>query len=109
MKHQYLVYRQEKFTPDCFTLIKAETDDSIKTERELLDAIRFGIQEWVKTTDAGRKAYGYAGEDMNIGDISGHEDEIVQHAKGVKSLSFESLDAAQDWVYDTSLCGYIEQ
>lgn len=103
-----LVYRQEKITPECHTLVKAETTEAIQTEKELLEAIRHAVKKWVLATHEGRAAYEYAGDDMNLGDVGDYADEIRKHAPNILSLSFESITPAEEWIYDTSLCDEID-
>jgi S-adenosylmethionine hydrolase len=108
-KHQYIVYRQESVTPDPIILITAETDDTILDDEELVDAIRAGVTSWVRKTKDGRDIYAYAGDDMNIGDLSGWEDEFLPYCPNIHSLSFLVTIAAPNWVYDTSLCNSIDE
>lgn len=116
MKFSLLVYRQEKITPTNFVLVKAETiespslpaGDKITSEEQLLGAIRDAVKKWVLATHEGRGTYKYAEDDMNLGDLSDHADDIVHYAKGIASLSFEEVTSAEHWTYDTSLCDYVE-
>jgi hypothetical protein len=107
-KHRFIIYRQDKITPRNFVIITAETPDDVDTEAKLLDLIREGVERYVKATDEGKALYNYAGDDMNVGDLADHASDLVAYCEKIQSLSFESIDAAQDWTYDTSLCGEIE-
>ena len=108
MKFKFLVYRQENIRPDPIVLVTAETVDQIDTERKLIAALKLGVEKWAQQTPEGQRMYEYAEDDMNIGDIEGDIDEILPLCEGILSLSFESLDIAKEWVYDTSLCDEIE-
>jgi len=107
--HKYLVYRQENMRPDPILVI-AETDDNIQNDKQLVIALQEGITQWAEATDDGKRLYKYAGDDMNIGDLSDVRIEsFLPFCKGIHSLSFESLSIAQNWEYDTSLCNEIEK
>ena len=108
MKFSLLVYRQDKITPTCHTLVTAETTDAITTEKELIAAIKLAVKRWVLSTYEGRGVYACAGDDMNLGDIGDYADEICRHATDIISLSFEGITAAEEWTYDTSLCDEID-
>ena len=106
---EFLVYRQEKFTPTCFVLITAEVDDSIKTSAELVAELRQAVTQWAKQSDDGRDAYAYAADDMNIGDLANYDlDDIVVYSSKIEKITLQQFDAAKDWVYDTSLCEEID-
>lgn len=107
-QHRFIIYRQEKITPKNFVIITAETHDDVNTESELIKLIREGVERYVKATPEGRALYEYAGDDMNVGDLGDHASDIVAYCERINSLSFESIDAADDMTYDTSLCGEIE-
>lgn len=103
-KLDILVYRQDGIEPGPFVLIHAVVRKSIVHEKDLLDEIRKSILEWVKNTSDGQSIYGYAADDMNIGDIAGHEDDIIAYSDKICNLKFEMLDVGQLWNFDTSLC-----
>jgi hypothetical protein len=110
-QHRFLIYRQEKFVPTNFVLVTAETSDDIQTTEQLQDAVIKAVETWLAATKDASGLYSYAGDDMNVGDLAGHEKEICTHSDGkILDLMFEQLDDARhDWVYDTSLCGEIEE
>lgn len=109
-KFEFLVYRQEKLTPTNFTLVKAVVNgEKIHNDGELVEALKAGVTKWAQETTDGKDAYQYAGDDMNIGDVAGADlESILARCPDIYELSFESLDDAQNWVYDTPLCEYIE-
>lgn len=103
IEHRYIVYRQEKLEPNPIVLITAKTTDAIKTDEELLKAFREGCTAWAKT-DAGKDTYGFAGDDMNIGDVADSIDEILPFCPEIKEMSVEGLEVANNWVYDSRVC-----
>ena len=114
-KLRFIVYRQEKLIPENFTLIEADTDDSISTSKQLVEAVRQGVTRWAKETPQGQSVYLYAEDDMNVGDLMTNCDDndmqaIVDRTTNVHSLRLFGLDAnmADSWNYDTPLCEYIE-
>lgn len=110
MKLSFLVYRQEGITPSCFTIIHANVDCTrIKNSEDLLQSLRHAVTEWAKKTENGQRAYAYAGDDMNIGDLASYDlQEIIKYSPDIVELSIEQTDVA-DWMYDTSICDFIEE
>lgn len=79
-----------------------------------LDAMRYAVTDWCKTTDVGRSIYAYAGTDMNIGDLAGHieQDQDLRHrlrTRGVEVVSLEGVDLGEAIEYDTTLVHEVEQ
>ncbi len=106
---RYVVYRQEGLRIDPIVLVTASVTPAIIDDEDLVKTISNGVTKWVRATKEGRELYEYAGTDMNLGDLAGHESDILPYCIGVKKLSFDWLDAAPHWVYDTSLCDDISE
>jgi hypothetical protein len=108
---QFIVYRQDGFAVSNFMLVSATVDSNrIKTNADLVAAFKAGVTEWAKNTEEGKAAYEYAGSDMNIGDLAGHNIEpiIALYCAGIKSMRIQQIDDASHWMYDTSLCEEID-
>jgi hypothetical protein len=102
---RFLVYRQEKIMPSNFMLVEAEVrSPEIDSASDLLKELKLGITKWANLDPDGRKAFAYAGKDINIGDIAGYDIfSILTYTRNIFSLRIESIDACDDWVYDEPL------
>jgi hypothetical protein len=110
----FLVYRQEGLTPSCFTRVVLKFEPDLAPPQTpdgqiiLNERIQEGVEAWVKATDNGRAVYGYAGDDLNFGDLAGYEDEVSSFILGCAEFRLESMEVSGHFTYDTSLCGSLE-
>jgi hypothetical protein len=115
-----LVYRQEGIEVTQPTLVQATVPKSVKGNG-LMQRIRTAVTIWAQAgSEDAQRVFGYAGEDFNLGDLSGciynpdhvgagDDGSLVRalEQQGVKDLIIDSLDVC-DWSYDTPLVEALE-
>lgn len=75
---------------DTLAVIVFEHHAKLDTEAAVLAALKQGVTNWVKTTKEGKEAWEDSVEDLNIGDLDGHENNPELQA----SLAAEGIT---DW------------
>lgn len=102
---RFLVFREGMF-PSVSALVNAVVNEKVINDTKAMVAeLKAGVTKWAKETETGKTAYEYAGSSMNIGDLANEDMEpILANCPNIFKIDFEQLDAADDWMYDTSLC-----
>ena len=106
----FLAIRQEGLSPSNFMRVVVKFDPELAPSQSpdgeivLNERIRDGVEAWVRGTDNGRRVYGYAGDDMNFGDIAAYADEISAFIVGCVEFDLELMEQSRHFTYDTSLC-----
>ena len=92
--------------------VRVEFDEAIPLS-QLVDRVRRAVTHWVRSgSEAAAAVYDYAGEDLNIGDLTPHLDDpdVREYLsrQGIAALEvIEPLRIA--WDYDTTLVEAIEE
>jgi hypothetical protein len=72
----------------------------------LQECVIKAVNKWIKTSEAGKQCFAYAGDDLNIGDLSSCVDDLdlieCLQDEGVAHLTIESPELC-GWMYDTPL------
>lgn len=111
MKLQVLVQREGE---DLCVVVSADKTHDIATPQQLLTQLRRAVTDWVNYGSAeALSAWGYAGDDFNIGDLSSClGDETLLSAMsdhGITGFEINDLPEKYDeWNYDTSLVSAVD-
>ena len=93
-------------------VIRFETTTELGTDKDaILKAFQTSIENWVRCSNEGKQCFGYAGTDLNIGDIASYHPrrELNECLAANGILNFAEVEQPMkfpDWNYDTSLCPF---
>ncbi len=107
-----LLCRQEKLSVTQAVVVVFHIEDTCTfDDDDLLDELKDATTEWARRLKTDGIVFGYAGDDMNIGDIaaSADLDEIAEYAPNIRKIEIIRPDIPADFTYDTSLCNDIEE
>lgn len=101
----FIISEDHKFLVQVFGKVNKKFTDS-----SFLEAIRRSVTKWMNLYEGGKKAFAYAGEDFNLGDLMSYQydrdlwDTLIE--EGIYSLNFDTFElneANPHWLYDTHL------
>lgn len=103
-----VVCRQEAGGIDPIVIVSAEKTQTVDTVDTLYERVVWAVTTWMKTTDEGRKAWEYACDDFNVGDLTSYlsDSDLLRclENEGVKDLRIEEADLSESWWgYDAAL------
>jgi hypothetical protein len=71
MKTHISFIRKDVSKIDNMVIIQYTHKKALQTPKDVFDAFRGGITQWVEETEEGKNLWNYSSEDLNIGDILG--------------------------------------
>lgn len=103
-----VLWREEDGNIDPIVIVSAENTQTVDTVDALYERVVRAVTNWMKSTDEGRKAWKYASDDFNVGDLASYlgDDDLLRFLanEGVKDLRIDDADLSESWSgYDASL------
>ncbi len=103
-----VLWRQETETIDPIVIVSAKKTQAVDTVDTLYERVVRAVTNWMKSTEEGRKAWKYASDDFNVGDLVSclGDDDLVRFLanEGVKDFRIDDAEVSDKWSdYDTSL------
>lgn len=90
---------------DVAVVVSCEKSRTVQNGNQLLESLIKAVTKWVQT-DEGKPVFGYATDDLNIGDLASHgTDEVFKcllEDEGIHGFQIIQPDRC-DWNYDTPL------
>ena len=104
---KFLATRIERNQVTVAALVSCNCDETKRTPKSVVMAIKVAIKDWGKTED-GRLAIEESCYDFNFGDIANEQENegLIKclEEQGIKNLSVEIVDQSGEFSFDTVLC-----
>jgi hypothetical protein len=103
-----VLWREKDGSIGPIVIVSAEKTQTVTTVDTLYERVVQAVTTWMKTTEEGRKAWEYAVDDFNVGDLASYlgDEDLLRcfENEGVKDLRIEEPDLSKSWWgYDASL------
>ncbi len=100
-----VLWRQEAWKTGPIVIVSAEKTPVVDSVDTLYERVVRAVTTWMKTTEDGKQAWDYAGDDFNVGDLTSHyvandpNDPLTVALtnEGVKELRIEEPALSESW------------